>query len=194
MDKRYFIELTNKLYRLTLSFPKQESLRQRIRGLANEVLMDLVIILEGDEKGKRESAFNVEKNIALMDTCFELSKNQDWAEKEEISGIQKDYLEIKKEVEEVNNTNRMETTEEEKRETVKKPTVPLIKKREKALNKRQEKILNLLKKKEKVQVKDIQEVLPEATKRTLRRDLSDLTEQGNLRKVGRGNMTYYELR
>ena len=194
MDKRYFIELTNKLYRLTLSFPKQESLRQRIRGLADEVLMDLVIILEGDEKGKRESAFNVEKNIALMDTCFELSKNQDWAEKEEISGIQKDYLEIKKEVEEFNNTNRMETTEEEKRETVKKPTVPLIKKREKALNKRQEKILNLLKKKEKVQVKDIQEVLPEATKRTLRRDLSDLTEQGNLRKVGRGNMTYYELR
>ncbi len=190
MDKRYFIDLTNKLYRLTLSFPKQEPLRQRIRGLADEVLMDLVIILEGDEKSKRESAFNVEKSIGLMDTCFELAKNQDWAEKEEINGIQKDYSEIKREVEEFNNANRVEMLGEGE----KKVEAPSKKKKEKGLNKRQEKILNLLKNKEKVQVKDIQEVLPEATKRTLRRDLSDLTKIGKLKKVGRGNTTYYEVR
>ncbi len=193
MDKRYFFELTNKLYRMTLSFPKQETLRRRMRGLADEILMDLVVILEGDQKEKRDAAFNVEKNIRLLDTCFELSKNQNWVEIEELKNIQSDYLVIKREVEEFNNNNRKEMKEEVKEEVKEKITAPDKKETSKPLSKRQEKIMEFLKEKEKAQVKDIQEILPKITKRTLRRDLAVLTEQGKLKKIGKGNMTYYQI-
>ena len=37
MDKKYFIEITIKLYHLTSSFPEQEPLRKKIRELANKI-------------------------------------------------------------------------------------------------------------------------------------------------------------
>jgi len=161
--------------------------------LADEILMDLVVILEGDQKEKRDAAFNVEKNIRLLDTCFELSKNQNWVEIEELKNIQSDYLVIKREVEEFNNNNRKEMKEEVKEEVKEKITAPDKKETSKPLSKRQEKIMEFLKEKEKAQVKDIQEILPKITKRTLRRDLAVLTEQGKLKKIGKGNMTYYQI-
>ncbi len=192
MDKQYFIELTNRIYRLTLLFPQKEALRYKIRGIADEILVDLAIILDGEPKEKREAAFNVERNIDILDVLFELAKKQDWVLGREISEIQEEYMLIKKEVEEFNNISRRES--EESSFVQKKETVPQRKDKlleDVALSKRQEKILRLMSEKGKVQVKDIQDMLPEVTKRTLRRDLTNLLDRSLIKRVGSGNGTYY---
>ncbi len=195
MDKQYFIELTNRLYRLTLLFPEKEALRHKIRGVADEILVNLVVILEGEPKDRRESAFNVERNIEILDVLFELAKKQDWVLSREIGEIQDEYFEIKKEVEEFNNITRREArdvqkksfpaTEEKIASAEENPVADI------PLSKRQQRILQLMKERDQLQVKDIQEIFPKLTKRTLRRDLNILLEKGVIKRVGKGNGTYY---
>ncbi len=260
MDKSYFIELTNKLYRLTLFFPQKEPLRDKVRGTADEILSDLTIILEGVKHEKREAAFRVERNLQILDTLLELSKRQHWIETEEIERVQENYTQIRKEVEEFNDMSRRQmlrrgigremqnlieadiskggetpfTSNEKKEENYKKeqesqerreePSRPERtsprseaqqtrphsqekkpseeqpsnkkatppQKDETKLNKRQKKILGVLRKKGgKMQVRDFQEILPDATKRTLRRDLSEMVEKKFIKRTGKGNTTYY---
>jgi len=206
MNKSYFIELTNKLYRLTFFFPQKEPLRHKIREVGDEVLANLVLILEGEIEKRRESAFNVERNIEILDSLLELSKMQNWIDSEQIGKLQSNYKEIKKEVEEFNDILRRKTAfyegkalmigEEEKKEE--KPKLKTFsnpkKKAPVKLNPRQEKIMSILQKRNKIQVKDIQEVLPKATKRTLRRDLSAMMDKKMIKREGKGNTTYYSLK
>ncbi len=203
MDKRYFLELTNKLYRLSFFFPQKEPLRNKIREVADEILASLTIILEGENnRERRESAFAVEGDIEILNTLLELAKSQNWIEAREISNIQEDYLRIK---EEIIGFNRIIRQKEEERGNIfekatrieEKPKSPVreairgaVAKKNVKLNKRQEKIIDLLKKGKKMQVKDFQEVLP-TTKRTLRRDLSSLVDQKIVERIGSGNATYY---
>ena len=201
MDKRYFVELTNKLYRLTFFFPIKEPLRHRVREVSDEILANLVLILEGELKERREAAFCVEKNIEMLDVLLELSKSQNWIEPDEIKKLQDSYGLIKSEVKDFNDISRRQMAKEgtfyqkdtmlaspKKKETEEKS---LKEKKKVKLNKRQEKIIELLKKRDKMQVKDFQEFLKDATKRTLRRDLSDLVDQKIIERTGKGNMTYY---
>jgi hypothetical protein len=223
MNKPYFIELTNKLYRLTFLFPAKEPLRNKIREVGDDILANLVVILEGEIGKRKESAFCVEKEIEILDTLLELSKLQNWADSEEIKKIQEKYREIKTEVEEFNdilrrktafyeqsallieseerkNRGKQEDGEKREEETPVEQTQPKREypKKEKTtsfdLNDRQKKILELLNKQEKMQVKDFQKFLPSVTKRTLRRDFSFLTEKKAVKRIGSGNMTYYSLK
>ncbi len=213
MDKRYFIELTNRLYRLTFFFPQREPLRHKIREVADEILSNLTIILEGDIRERRESAFVVEGDIEILLTLLELAKAQNWTEAREIDKIQEDYDLIKREVEDFNEFTRkkqkleqlpsssgMKEERGEKGEErspspspEKRPSPAREKtspKKEK-LNKRQEKVLKILEKREKIQVQDVQDEIPGTIKRTVRRDLGDLVNKGILKRVGSGKMTYY---
>lgn len=63
-----------------------------------------------------------------------------------------------------------------------------------ALSTRQNKILEILRTKEKAQVWELQKVLPEVTKRTLRRDLDDLLEKKRIERHGEWNAVFYRIR
>lgn len=307
MDKNYFITLTQKLYRVTFFFPSKEPLRNRIREIADQILSNLVLILEGKIEERMDSSFEVEKNIEMLDALLELSKTQNWIEVGEIEKIQDNYTLIRKEVAEFNEIlrRRMAFKEEEKKlvqetrqleeqkrkeslnqiaekeeivryerkypqistETLKQRAEEVeakIKREKEALlrqkqsqeeimqkinrakqekwesyqkeeqkstplsetssslqpksvqealksaqtvnkrqteerkpqlhlNKRQHKIIDLLKKRDRMQVKDFQEFVP-TTKRTLRRDLLSLVENNIIKRTGRGNVTYYSNR
>ncbi len=207
MNKSYFIELTNRLYRITFFFPTKEPLRHKVREIGDDILANLVLILEGEINERREAAFKVEKSIEILDALLELAKTQNWIDSEEIKKIQAKYKEIKIEVEEFNDILRRKTAfyEQkalligEEKSLVRKEDVSVKQKTEKKketvkLNKRQEKILDLLKKRENLQVKDIQEVVPSTTKRTLRRDLSAMVEKKLLKRTGAGNTISYSMR
>lgn len=207
MNKSYFIELTNRLYRITFFFPIKEPLRHKVREIGDDILANLVLILEGEINERREAAFKVEKSIEILDALLELAKTQNWIDSEEIKKIQAKYKEIKIEVEEFNDILRRKTAFYEQKALLigeekalpKKEDVPVKQKAEKRketikLNKRQEKILDLLKKRENLQVKDIQEVVPSTTKRTLRRDLSAMVEKKLLKRTGAGNTISYSMR
>ncbi len=64
---------------------------------------------------------------------------------------------------------------------------------EKPVSGRQKKILEFLVENKKAQVMDLQIVLADVTKRTIRRDLDDLLEKGRVVRIGKFNQVFYEL-
>ncbi|MEI7425008.1 MAG: DeoR family transcriptional regulator, partial [Candidatus Staskawiczbacteria bacterium] len=59
---------------------------------------------------------------------------------------------------------------------------------------RQNKIIEFLNKNGKAQVMDLQTVLPNITKRTIRRDLDDLLESGKIARLGDFNQVSYKIK
>ncbi len=193
MNKKYFIELTNDLYRLTFLFPKEEAIRFKLRELADEVLSDLIIILDEEDEERNKAALRVERNIKILESFLEIAKSQDWVEKEKIDEVGERYGVIKEEVENFNDYYKSSSFEKEpvvrdKEEEVEKKKIDLS-----SLNKRQKKIVDLLSKMEKVQVKDVEEVMKGVTKRTIRRDFDKLLKEEIAQRVGKGSTTYYKM-
>jgi len=61
------------------------------------------------------------------------------------------------------------------------------------ISERQTKIIEFLKKNEKAQVMDLQTILPNVTKRTIRRDLDDLLSKEKITRMGEFNQIFYKL-
>jgi hypothetical protein len=222
MDKRYFVDLTSKLYRLTFFFPQKEPLRDRIRETSDEILADVVVILEGEIEEKKQAAFRVEKNIKILDVLLDLAKLQNWIEEEKIEIVKNNYLAIKREVEDLNDITRrnMKILEpgtflsesnlkqpeppnqsdtprhSERSEESQEPPSPkpkkTRKKRKSGLNERQKRILEIIKEGGKMQIQDLGPDFPNVTKRTLRRDISYLAGKKLIKREGKANKIFYK--
>lgn len=169
MDKNNLVELTNKVYKLTLLFPKKEPLRYKIR----EVADDILAYNSGSKK--------LQENLGVLKKYFEVAKWQNWVSYFDILEIEKKYDKI----------------ESDLLETVEKPVFP-VKRGEsvfvKDLDDRKEKILEILKEKERIQVWEVNEILSNVSKRTLRRDFEQLLKQGLVERIGERNNTFYQLK
>ncbi|MBU2639993.1 MAG: DeoR family transcriptional regulator [Nanoarchaeota archaeon] len=175
MDKKKLIELTNKLYKLTLFFPKKEPLRYRVRETADRILENFII-----QKV-------IHRDLEVMDAYLEVVKWQSW-----ISYF--DVLKMKEEYGKIKDSPIIEKPEEKFNE----PGSLNLKKKEKfnepgSLNLRQRKILEILKEKEMVQVWEVNKILSDVSKRTLRRDFEQLLKQGLVDRVGEKSKTFYKL-
>lgn len=206
MPKQELIELTIRAYKITLLFPKKEPLRYKIREKADEILEGLVslevfhspINLNRTGPGdKKEIVFNLERDLSIINSYFEIAKWQNWVSYFDLLEVQEKYDKIKCDLEK-------EDSEEEK--SLKMEFSPLVKpnkvapdpvlivKENKNLDSRKEKILEFLKEKEKVQVWQVKEIFPQITKRTLRRDFEKLLRQGLIERIGERNETFYKLK
>ena len=185
MEKKDLIELTLKLYKLTLLFPKKEPLRYRIREVADRILEGFI----SEEEIKRE--------IEVMDGYLEITKWQNWVPFFDVLNIKNEYDKIKDsfvENEVIKFEPVIEVKEEDDEEEVEEIEVTtrsdLV---DKDLNKRKKKILEILKEKEMVQVWEINKILPDVSKRTLRRDFEQLLKDGYVQRIGETNKTFYKL-
>ena len=172
MDKKKLIELTNKLYKLTLLFPKKEPLRYKMRETADRILESFII-----EKVSR-------KDLEVIDAYFEVIKWQNW-----VSYF--DILKIKDEYDKIKDSLIVE-------KPIVKPVHQMDEKKEpqvieKELGERQVKILEILKEKEMVQVWEVNKILTNVSKRTLRRDFEQLLKQGFVDRLGEKSKTFYKL-
>jgi len=158
--KEKLVELTKRVYRLTQLFPKKEPLRYKIREIANEILANLL----------RETKNPTIKDWEILDSFFEIAKEQNWVSPREISQIQQDYKNLIKE-------SYFEPKED-------RPSI----------NERQKKILEILKEKGKIQVGQVKEFFPNVSKRTLRRDFQSLMKKGIIERIGEKNKTFYQLK
>jgi hypothetical protein len=185
MDKEYFTNLTNDLYRLTLFFPKKEPLRYKMRDFADNVLSGLTMILEGEDGKCIDILCDLKKNITPMDSFFEIVKKQNWVKEEDVVYIQERYKTIKEEI------YRFEDgpAEEDKPKEVKIKTKSVFA----DFNNRQKKIVEILQEKDKVQVNELESSFPQITKRTIRRDFDFLVKKGFVKRIGKANMTFYRL-
>ena len=212
MNKENLIQLTNKIYQMTLLFPKKEPLRYKIRETADEVLVNFIswhVLRDFNpgsfaadwEKQYKNSIFLLERNLEIIKNYFEIVKWQNWVSYFDVLEIQEKYDKIqsdfKEEIEDFKpSATFSQKTAPEKEEKPKEDPVSsnvsvIGKGRE--LDSRKEKILEFLKKKDKVQVQEIKEIFPDTSKRTIRRDFVQLLKQGLVEKIGEKNNTFYKL-
>ncbi len=216
MDKDKLIELTNKIYRMTLLFPKKEPLRYKMREAADEILANFVFwealrdfnpgnFADDWEKRYKDSVFLTAKYLEILKSYFEVTKWQNWLSYFDVLEIEEEYDRIKS-----NFKKEIEDLEKGEKNLKMKPLLPIFKVdretdrdlvsvanvgkgRKEKLDSRKEKILKILEEKDRAQVWEIKKILPEVSKRTLRRDFDQLLKLGLVERIGERNNTFYKL-
>ena len=168
MDKDNLVELTKKVYKLTLLFPKKEPLRYKIREVADDIL------------ACNSSSKKLQEDLGVLKKYFEVAKWQNWVSYFDILEIVERYDKIEKDLLEV----------VEKPKITQARTLDVVK----GLDNRKERILEILKEKERIQVWEVNEILSDVSKRTLRRDFEQLLRQGLVERIGERNNTFYQLK
>lgn len=188
-DKSHIIKLTVVLYKVSGFFPANEPMKFLIREKANEILADLILL----ENGK-DVASKIKGDVEILGAYFQVIKQQAWVKKENIAILEKEYEAI---------VQAINTFAAEKKPPFGRAKLSLDKtepKQQKAVQngidlgkKRCGKIIEILKQRESVQVKDLKDVFPQVSKRTLRRDFEYLLEKGIVQRIGDSNNTFYQL-
>jgi hypothetical protein len=215
MKKNRVLEITNELYRLTLLFPKKEPLRFKMRKLADEILANFITYFNPASNslispGIVESSYNL---FDVLDSFFEVAKAQNWIKPTDILKLQKEYKDIRQEMEKSKQPIKQEQEKKEITETepsliqftegISSPSLPKIpsspdfsdlEESKAEVTGRQKIILEILKQKEGVQVWEVKDVFPDISKRTLRRDFRQLLEDGLVERKGDKNTTFYQLK
>ena len=188
-ERSYVIKLTVVLYKVSDFFPAGEPLKVLIRKRGDEILAGLILILEKNSNIVEQ----VLGDIEVMRAYLELARLQNWLDKKNFEILEKEYKGILEDIK----TSLNDDEKKEERLVIKKE-ISVGKKVEQANinfgNKRHSKIIEILKQGKDLQVKDLKDVFPDVSKRTLRRDFEYLLEKGMVERRGDNNNTVYRLR
>ena len=188
MNKEDFIKITKDVYQLTLLFPKKEPLRFKIRELADDILKNTIFILNTNPNKPRNLILEVKKNLETLNSFFEVAKAQNWVSPDEVLKVQQEYSKVKGEFKKLSDSENLLAT------NLSGSNYNIVTDTERKISSRQEKILAILKEREKLQVKDLKEIFPQLSKRTLRRDFEQLLEKRLIIRIGEKNNTFYQMR
>jgi hypothetical protein len=197
MEKDLLIQLTNNLYRLTLLFPKKEPLRYKIREVANCILIK-----------------PIKDDVEVLNSMFEVARAQNWVSPSDILAIQHEYAKLSEWLDKENNSLPLngadiQTVSQDELQplemqaldcrSVDEVQMEQIQQQDqvispRVLSQRQEKILMFLRENNKAQVWEMKRVMPEVTKRTLRRDFEQMLNQGLIERIGERNNTFYQIK
>jgi len=194
-ERSHVIKLTMVLYKVSDFFPEKEPLKALIRKKADEVLAGL-ILLERDNN----LAMQVLSDIEIIKAFIELAQNQDWLKKENFEVLTKEYCLIANKIKE--QVACVEILARQKKDPPfvsfanlpKKEKTGFTEKKDIVLGARHSKIIEILKKGKPIQVKDLKDVFPNISKRTLRRDFEYLLVNGLVERLGDNNNTEYRLK
>ncbi|MDD5433182.1 MAG: DeoR family transcriptional regulator [Candidatus Pacebacteria bacterium] len=184
-ERSHIIKLTVVLYKVSNFFPVNEPIKCAIREKANEILANLILA----EKGKNSSLKAVNE-IEVLLAYLQIAKAQKWAKEQDVVALEEKYNGLK---------NLLEESFKNKKAAVEVSLGSIRTKAEKDQEvvlgkKRLNDIVDLLKKRDEIQVKDLKEVFPNLSKRTLRRDFEYLLSRGVVERVGDNNTTVYKLK
>jgi hypothetical protein len=118
------------------------------------------------------------KDLEVLDSFFEVALAQNWAKTADILAIKGEYDSLKEQL------SGHEPEQETKEITIFNHNN----------SERKEKILAFLQEKGQAQVWQVKQLLPEVSKRTLRRDFEDMLEQGLIERLGERNDTFYKIK
>ncbi|OGZ19116.1 MAG: hypothetical protein A2Z68_00910 [Candidatus Nealsonbacteria bacterium RBG_13_38_11] len=175
MNKEFLIQLTNKIYRLTLLFPKKEPLRYKMREVAASFLTN---------PNKEE--------LETLNSLFEVALAQNWVSPSELLMVKEEYFGLASILNTVENPQQ--TLPVLAKEGIENSQIQIQPQIQSGLPERQARILDFLKENGRAQVWQLKEVMPEVTKRTLRRDFEHLLGIGEIERVGERNNTFYQLK
>ena len=184
MDNQKIIDLTKDLYRLTLFFPKKEPLRYKMREVADEILASFI-------KGLMKNAIS---DLEVLNSYLEVAKSQNWVKVEDLLELQNNYGSIKRDIESLKVPDHLPEKEGLAATQSTEKHYTAAKGENKKMQERQERILAFLREQGRIQVWQAKEILPEVTKRTLRRDFDALLKQGLIERIGERNNTFYQIK
>lgn len=216
MDKKDLIELTNKVYRLSVLFPKKEPLRYKIREVADNVLSNFIsweffnnsdfsFLRVSDIKERQNFAFSLNKDLEIIKSYFDIAKWQNWASYFDILEIEEKYDSIYTKINARNKSIEKENIEQPAISEV-MPLMPVLEASQQECNNdllfrkkssfasRKEKIIEILGQKQKIQVWEINVLFPDISRRTIRRDFVQLLRQGLIERMGERSETFYKLK
>ncbi len=202
MDREFLLKLVFATVKIANLLP-EENIRQRIKDAAFHIAEDLLLFFANDlvlPERKRFIHERLTSQLSLLQEQFSRAKAQRWIDpanflvlEREYSKIQRDFqaapLLFQKEqsLEEGGNDLLLSKEEIQQPEYEKEREGPVV-------SERQTKILNVLRNRSSTQVWELQKVLPEVTKRTLRRDLDDLLRMNLIERQGEWNAVSYRLK
>lgn len=158
-------------------------MKDEIAKLTNTVYNLLEYFPESDllKNKAKEKALAIIENLSTKDIdillgYLKIAQSQGWISEISFLIVNNEYEKIKKEI----------------GAPVIIPEIPQEKNFE--LSARQEKIISFLQQNQKAQVADLMAVLPNITKRTIRRDLDELLKMGKIAREGEFNQILYKIR
>jgi len=184
MEKDKIFHLTKEIYRLTLFFPKKEPLRYKIREIADDILAFFISLQNPNFYSKE--ILNILQKFEILDGFLEISLSQNWVKSESLLIVKKEYSIIKDNLKNYFENIIPQKANQENSAKIKIPGANA--------QFRQEKILDFLKEKGTAQVWQIQQIFPQISKRTLRRDFEFLVQKGLIERLGESNNTFYRLK
>jgi len=186
--KERFLKLTNAVYKVLDFFPESDPLKNRAKDKALAIMENLVLV-DGNKAWTRVGEIIKEEKIKIqiledIDILLGylwIAKTQNWLNSANFLIIANEYERVKKEYESITEL------------TQKLPGLDDLAVEEKTTD-RQKIILDYLAQNNRAQVMDLQTVLPDVTKRTIRRDLDDLLEDEKIVRTGDFNQVSYQLK
>ena len=224
MNRNFFVRLAFATHRVVDVLPSEEQIAHEIRETANTILADLILLTDKEAvrpEKKRDLLFGVERQIDILLVYLSRAKKEGWVNPENFSMLEEEYgkirdlLEIFEDVPLHEGRSPQEQRSQEgivlnppqvAKEPGDKLRVKDLQKIEKneeksffvedrgSLTQRQKRIIEFLRVKENAQVWELQKVLPEVTKRTLRRDLDELLQKNLVERKGEWNAVSYGLK
>ena len=174
MDRDFFVKVVFATHRVA------EMLKEgkQIKELANQLLGNLLLFCEENPVTIEQKRNILPRTLREIESLLVALKKEKWVNPKNLLVLEKEYRKIPHMLIAFLEQNKVSLAEE-------KPS--------QELTLRQRKILELLKTKEKAQVWELQKVLPEVTKRTLRRDLDNLLSLNLIERKGEWNNVFYVL-
>lgn len=199
-NQDFYISLTFAVYRVLELFPAEEKSTAKIMQSANRTLSDLIIISEKNpvtNQQKNQIVPRVLREIEYLHVYLRDAQNENWINPDNFLVLRKEYRRVERFLEDLDLELQDEVLPKEIKEEKKEPVLETKKntfKGKESLSERQKKIIDILKEKEQIQVREIQKILPNVTKRTLRRDLDDLMNLNLIERKGQWSSVFYRIK
>jgi len=210
-----FLKLTNAVYKVLEFFPESDPLKNRAKDRALAIMDNLVLINKTSgwvSFQKEKIKVQLSEDIDILLGYLWIGKSQGWLSSANCLIISNEYEKIKKAIEPIIELTKKlsgiedlsiikESTQKVLESVLnntepKTPTFSISNRQNPPLygiTARQGKILEFLSKNEKTQVMDLQTILPDITKRTIRRDLDELLQAGKITRLGEFNQIFYKI-
>ena len=169
MDREFFLKLACATYKVADVLPENEETRSNIKDTATNIVAHLFL------PEKERDGLYIVKEVQQLQEYFNTAKSKQWINPENFLILEKEYEKI--------------IGLFEHHQQISAPV-----RADSSLSDRQKRIIEILQSKEKTQVWELQKVLPEVTKRTLRRDLDYLLQLNLVERQGEWNEVFYRLK
>tara|TARA_Y100000310_G_C20367428_1_gene661877 strand:+ start:116 stop:739 length:624 start_codon:yes stop_codon:yes gene_type:complete len=207
MTLDFFIHLTLATHKVADILPEQDILSIQIKDSATKLLAGLVLLAKENPTSSEQKLAvtpSAIRELGVLIAYLNYAKRTSGLKPENFSLLEQEYSKVG----EFLRTFHEDVATQVSTQVVKKPELVTPKrslkttvshvvsksKSQESLSGRQTRILELLRNKDKIQVWELQKVLPEVTKRTLRRDLDDLLQRQLIIRQGEWNEVFYQIR